>query len=187
LPGRIRNSAHDVNPFQKIEIDGPPLRLPGFICIEDGPEGVRGDDRVVQTLLEFLLFIPADYFLFLRLPLAHLLRFDGRKNRRRNITRPGLRAGRRPRKFQTTIVKFFDGLQLYFFYLFWRVRRLLLFGRSNCDWSVSFSTKRKNGHGHSPFAVYIFFLKTALSNFFLRMEREWKNLLEKTGRTSVRP
>jgi hypothetical protein len=65
LPGRIRNSAHDVNPFQKIEIDGPPLRSLGFICTEDGPEGVRGDDRVVQTLLEFLLFIPADYFLFL--------------------------------------------------------------------------------------------------------------------------
>jgi hypothetical protein len=180
LPGRIRNSAHDVNPFQKIEIDGPPLRLPGFICIEDGPEGVRGDDRVVQTLLEFLLFIPADYFLFLRLPLAHLLRFDGRKNRRRNITRPGLRAGRRPRKFQTTIVKFFDGLQLYFFDLFWRVRRLLLFGRSNCDWSVSFSTKRKMATVTLLLRFTFFFsFKTALSNFFLRMEREWKNLLEK--------
>jgi hypothetical protein len=48
-----------------------------------------------------------------------------------------------PENFKTTIVKFFDGLQLYFFDLFWRVRRLLLFGRSNCDWSVSFSTKRK--------------------------------------------
>lgn len=175
---------------KKKEIDGPPLRSPGFICI-DGPEGVRGDDRVVQTLLEFfiLLFIPADYFFFsLRLPLALLLRFDGRKNRR-NITRPGLLAcwATTPKKFQTTIVKFLTAFNFIF---------LIYFGVSvgyylavQLDWSVSFFLQKEKMATVTLLLRFIlfFFFKDGPVQFFQRMEREWKNLLEKLEELPVRP
>jgi hypothetical protein len=67
----------------------------------------------------YYLFRRIIFFFSLRLPLAHLLRFDGRKNRRRNITRPGLRAGRRPRKnFKRQLSNFLTAFNFIFLIYF---------------------------------------------------------------------